>query len=34
MGKNVVKRNLKFDGVEFELQIYLIKNVKGCAEYE
>jgi len=29
MGKNVVKRNLKVDGVEFELQIYLRLETKG-----
>ena len=29
MAKNVVKRDLKVDGVEFELQIYLRLETKG-----
>jgi hypothetical protein len=29
MAKNVIKRNLKVDGVEFELQIYLRLETKG-----
>ena len=29
MGKNVIKRNIKVDGVEFDLEIYIRLETKG-----